>query len=31
MGYEAFLSVPLMCRGRAGGAINLQHRQRTYV
>jgi len=26
--YEAFLSVPLLCRGRAVGAINLQHRQR---
>src|ERR1700732_1552396 len=25
--YEAFLSVPLMCRGRVVGAINLQHRQ----
>ena len=24
--YEAFLSVPLMCRGRLVGAINLQHR-----
>jgi signal transduction protein with GAF and PtsI domain len=24
--YEAFLSVPLMCRGRVVGAINLQHR-----
>ena len=23
--YEAFLSVPLMCRGRVVGAINLQH------
>jgi signal transduction protein with GAF and PtsI domain len=26
--YEAFLSVPLMCRGRVMGVINLQHRQR---
>src|SRR5271168_5277007 len=25
--YEAFLSVPLMCRGRVVGTINLQHRQ----
>src|ERR1700677_952242 len=25
--YEAFLSVPLLCRGRAVGAINLQHRR----
>jgi len=25
--YEAFLSVPLMCRGRTVGAINLQHRK----
>src|SRR5712664_4257031 len=25
--YEAFLSVPLMCRGRVMGAINLQHRR----
>src|SRR6202044_550164 len=25
--YEAFLSVPLMCRGRVVGAINLQHRE----
>ena len=25
--YEAFLSVPLMCRGRVMGVINLQHRQ----
>src|SRR5579872_3435795 len=25
--YEAFLSVPLMCRGRLVGVINLQHRQ----
>jgi two-component system, response regulator PdtaR len=24
--YEAFLSVPLMCRGRGVGVINLQHR-----
>src|SRR5271163_373884 len=24
--YEAFLSVPLMCRGRVVGTINLQHR-----
>jgi len=24
--YEAFLSVPLMCRGRVMGVINLQHR-----
>jgi signal transduction protein with GAF and PtsI domain len=24
--YEAFLSVPLMCRGRVVGAMNLQHR-----
>jgi signal transduction protein with GAF and PtsI domain len=24
--YEAFLSVPLMCRGRVVGVINLQHR-----
>ncbi|MGO9085269.1 MAG: GAF domain-containing protein [Candidatus Sulfotelmatobacter sp.] len=26
-GYEGFLSVPLMCRGRVMGVINLQHRQ----
>lgn len=26
--YEAFLSVPLMCRRRVMGVINLQHRQR---
>src|SRR5712672_1258516 len=25
--YESFLSVPLMCRGRVVGVINLQHRQ----
>jgi uroporphyrinogen-III synthase len=25
--YEAFLSVPLMCRGRVVGVMNLQHRQ----
>jgi uroporphyrinogen-III synthase len=25
--YEAFLSVPLLCRGRLVGVINLQHRQ----
>jgi uroporphyrinogen-III synthase len=25
--YEAFLSVPLMCRGRVVGTINLQHRK----
>lgn len=25
--YEAFLSVPLMCRGRVMGVLNLQHRQ----
>jgi len=25
--YEGFLSVPLMCRGRVVGVINLQHRQ----
>jgi len=25
--YEAFLSVPLMCRGLVVGVINLQHRQ----
>lgn len=25
--YEAFLSVPLLCRGRVDGVINLQHRQ----
>src|ERR1700730_1152278 len=25
--YEAFLSVPLMCRGRVMGVINLQHRR----
>jgi uroporphyrinogen-III synthase len=25
--FEAFLSVPLMCRGRVVGVINLQHRQ----
>lgn len=25
--YEAFLSVPLMCRGRTVGTINLQHRK----
>jgi signal transduction protein with GAF and PtsI domain len=25
--YQAFLSVPLMCRGRVVGVINLQHRQ----
>jgi signal transduction protein with GAF and PtsI domain len=24
--YEAFLSVPLMCRGRVVGVVNLQHR-----
>ena len=24
--YEAFLSVPLMCRGRVVGVLNLQHR-----
>ena len=28
--YEAFLSVPLMCRGRVVGAINLQH-QRPHI
>jgi signal transduction protein with GAF and PtsI domain len=26
--YEAFLSVPLLCRGRVVGVVNLQHRQR---
>ena len=26
--YEAFLSVPLLCRGRVVGVINLQHCQR---
>ena len=26
--YEAFLSLPLLCRGRLVGVINLQHRQR---
>jgi signal transduction protein with GAF and PtsI domain len=26
--YEAFLSVPLLCRGRLVGVINLQHRER---
>jgi len=26
--YQAFLSVPLMCRGRVVGVINLQHRER---
>lgn len=26
--YEAFLSVPILCRGRLVGVINLQHRQR---
>jgi signal transduction protein with GAF and PtsI domain len=26
-GYEAFLCVPLMCRGRVVGTINLQHRR----
>ncbi len=26
--YEAFLSVPLTCRGRVVGVINLQHRER---
>ena len=25
--YEAFLSVPLMCRGRVVGVVNLQHKQ----
>src|ERR1700680_4939913 len=25
--YEAFLSVPLMCRGRVVGVVNLQHRR----
>src|SRR5947209_2924674 len=25
--YEAFLSVPLMCRGRVVGVINFQHKQ----
>jgi signal transduction protein with GAF and PtsI domain len=25
--YEAFLSVPLLCRGRSVGVINVQHRQ----
>jgi signal transduction protein with GAF and PtsI domain len=25
--YEAFLSVPLLCRGRSVGVVNLQHRQ----
>jgi uroporphyrinogen-III synthase len=25
--YEAFLSVPLLCRGRVVGVINVQHRQ----
>jgi uroporphyrinogen-III synthase len=25
--FEAFLSVPLMCRGRVVGVINLQHKQ----
>ena len=25
--YEAFLSVPVMCRGRVVGVINLQHKQ----
>src|ERR1700704_7087959 len=25
--YEAFLSVPVMCRGRVVGVINLQHRR----
>jgi signal transduction protein with GAF and PtsI domain len=25
--YEAFLSVPIMCRGRVVGVINLQHKQ----
>jgi uroporphyrinogen-III synthase len=25
--YEAFLSVPLLCRGRVVGVINLQHRR----
>lgn len=25
--YEAFLSVPLLCRGRVVGVINIQHRQ----
>ncbi len=25
--YEAFLSVPLLCRGRSVGVMNLQHRQ----
>ena len=29
--YEAFLSVPILCRGKAVGVINLQHReQHTY-
>ena len=26
--YEAFLSVPILCRGRLVGVINLQHRQK---
>ena len=26
-GFEAFLSVPILCRGRLVGVINLQHRQ----
>ena len=26
--YEAFLSVPILCRGKAVGLINLQHRAR---
>ncbi len=26
-GYQAFLSVPLLCRGRVVGVINLQHRK----
>lgn len=26
--YEAFLSVPILCRGKLVGVINLQHRQR---
>ena len=29
--YEAFLSVPLMCRGRVVGVINLQHASTMFI
>ncbi len=29
--YEAFLSVPLLSRGRVVGVINLQHRRPTFI